>query len=152
MATTVGQIMTAFPKSLSPDVSIHKAAQVMRDDDIGDIPIVDGLGVLVGIVTDRDIIIKAVADGRGPDTPIDHCMTRNPDAIAKDTTLEQAMLVMSQQQIRRLPVVENGRLIGIVSLGDLAESAAPGQEKAETLEQVSANAGALRTSRPADLT
>ncbi len=152
MIRTVAEVMTAYPKSLSPEGSIRKAAQIMRDEDVGVLPIVDGMGVLVGIVTDRDIAVKAVADGRDADTPVEKCMTRNPDTIGKDTTLQQAMLLMSQQQIRRLPVVENGRLIGIVSLGDLSDSRAPEQEKAETLERVSAGPGDLRMGRPEDLT
>ena len=125
---------------------------MMRDDDIGAIPVVDEIGSLVGIVTDRDIVVHAVADGKSIDTSVEACMTRNPDTVARDTTVEQAMLLMSQRQIRRLPVIENGRLIGIVSLGDLADSAAPAQEKAETLEDISVNAGALRTARPPEVT
>lgn len=149
---TVQEVMTAFPDTISADTSIHKAALMMRDENIGVIPIVDDLGSLVGIVTDRDIVVQAVAEGRGADTPVRECMSRSVDTVALDTTVEQAMLLMSQQQIRRVPVVENGRLVGIVSLGDLAESGASEQEKAETLEQVSVNAESMRTSRPPDLT
>jgi CBS domain-containing protein len=149
---TVEEVMTPYPEAISPDTSIRKAALLMRDDNIGVIPIIDNVGSLIGIVTDRDIVIHAVADGHSGDTSVETCMTRNPDTVAKDTTVEQAMLQMSQQQIRRLPVVENGRLIGMVSLGDLAESGAPEQEKAETLEEISIQANALRTSHPADLT
>ena len=148
---TVQEVMTVDPQTLGPDASIRQAALLMRDGDIGVIPIVDGHGSLVGIVTDRDIVVHAVAEGRGSDTPVQACMSRQVDSVAKDTTVEQAMLLMSQQEIRRLAVEENGRLVGIVSLGDLAESGAPEREKAETLEEVSVNAGALRTSRPADL-
>ncbi len=149
---TVQEVMTAYPDTLAPDASIRKAALMMRDDDIGVIPIVDDLGSLIGVVTDRDIVIHAVADGRGADATVEECMSRSVDTVGQDTTVEQAMLLMSQQQIRRLPVVENGRLVGIVSLGDLAESNAPQQEKAETLEEVSVNAESGRMSRPADLT
>jgi CBS domain-containing protein len=151
MSMTVAEVMTSFPVSLSPEASIHKAAQIMRDDDVGVIPIVDGLGVLVGMVTDRDIVIKAVAAGHGPDTPIDDCMTRSPHTVAKDTTVEQTMLLMAQQQIRRVPVVEFGRLIGIVSLADLTNSQVPDLETGETLQQISTDPSGLRIPIPADL-
>jgi CBS domain-containing protein len=151
MSMTVADVMTSFPVTLSPEASIEKAAQIMRDDDVGVIPVVDGLGVLVGIITDRDIVIKAVAKGHGPDTVIDDCMTHSPHTVAKDTTVEQTMLLMSQEQIRRVPVVENGRLIGIVSLADLANSQVSDQEKGETLQQISTDPGGLRTPIPADL-
>ena len=142
---TVQQIMTQFPTTLGPDDSIHKAAQIMRDEDIGVIPIVDAGGSLVGMVTDRDIVVKSIAEGHDVDAPLEECMTTNPNMVARDTTVEQATRQMSQLQVRRLPVVENGRLIGIVSLGDIAKSGTPEQEKAETLEDVSASGGALRT-------
>lgn len=144
----VAQIMTPYPRTLGPDDSIRRAAQIMRDEDIGVIPIVDAEGILAGIITDRDIAVKAVAEGRDADDSLEDCMTRQPDTVPGDTTVEQAMALMSRQQIRRLPVVENGRLIGIVSLGDIATSAVPEQEKAETLQEVSVNAEALRTSTP----
>lgn len=144
----VQQIMTQFPTTLGPDDSVHKAAQIMRDEDIGSLPIVDDNGSLVGIVTDRDIVIGCIAQGHDLDSPVAECMTPDPDAIAKDTTVEQAARQMSQMQVRRLPVVEFGRLVGIVSLGDIAESAAPEQDKAETLEDVSRDAQALATDSP----
>ncbi len=142
---TVQEIMTQFPTPLGPDDSIHKAAQIMRDEDIGVIPIVDADGSLIGMVTDRDIVVKSVAEGHDIDAPLEECMTAKPNMIGRDTTVEQATRQMSQLQVRRLPVVENGRLIGIVSLGDIASSPAPEPEKAETLEDVSAPGGALRT-------
>jgi CBS domain-containing protein len=149
---TVQEVMTANPEALSPEASIRQAASIMRDENIGVIPIIDEQGSLVGIITDRDIVVNAVALGHSSDTSVEECMTHDPAGVARDTTVEQAMLLMSQQQIRRLPVLENGRLIGIVSLGDLADSAAPSQEKAQTLEEISADAQAMRTSRPPDLT
>lgn len=142
---TVQEIMTQFPTTLGPDDTIHKAAQIMRDEDIGVIPVVDDDGSLVGVVTDRDIVVKSIAEGHDVDSPLAECMTSNPDTIPHDLTVEQATRQMAKHQVRRLPVVQNGRLIGILSLGDVANSAAPEQEKAATLEDVSASGGALRT-------
>lgn len=145
---TVQEIMTRFPTTLGLDDTIHKAAQVMRDGDFGSVPIVDDNGSLKGIITDRDIVIGCIAQGHDIDSPVQKYMTPDPDAIAKDTTVEQATTQMSQMQVRRLPVMENGRLVGIVSLGDIATSAAPAPEKAGTLEDISRDAQALATDSP----
>ena len=144
----ISEVMSTNPRALGPDDTIRKAAQVMRDDDIGVIPIVDNVSALVGIVTDRDIVITAVADGRDPDdTPIRHSMTAQPDAVAPDTTIEQAATLMQSRQIRRLPVLDNGRLVGMVSFADFAHSDASAEEKAETLEEVSLPGQDLRETR-----
>ena len=141
---TVGQIMTAFPEALGPDDTIQKAAKLMRDHDYGVIPLVDADSALVGIVTDRDIVVKAVAHGHGPETTLSECMTPDPDSVPKDIPIEQALHVMNTRQIRRLPVVEFGRLIGMISLGDIAKSQTPGAETLKTLESVSASGGENR--------
>jgi CBS domain-containing protein len=135
----VSEIMTSFPEALGPDDTIHKAAKMMRDHDYGVIPILDENDSLVGIVTDRDIVVKAIAHGHGPDTPLRECMTANPDTVPKDLPIAQALHLMDNRQIRRLPVVEYGRLIGMVSLSDIAKSGAPEAEKLKTLESVSAS-------------
>ena len=133
----VSDLMTPNPDSVSDGDPIHKAAKLMRDNDYGVLPVVDGLGTLVGIVTDRDIVTKAVAAGHGPDTPVSDCMTRDPDTVPRDITIEQATRLMSNRQIRRLPVVENAVLIGMLSLGDIAASGTPAGEKADTLSEIS---------------
>ena len=143
---TVGQVMTAFPEALGPEDTIQKAAKMMRDHDYGVIPLVDGDSALVGIVTDRDIVIKAIASGHGPETSLSECMTPNPDSVPKDIPIEHALHVMNTRQIRRLPVVEYGRLIGMVSLGDIAKSQTPAAETLKTLEIVSASGDENRPS------
>ncbi len=136
---TVAEIMTTYPDALDAEASIRKAAQMMRDGDYGVVPITDENGSLVGIVTDRDIVIKAVADGRDFDESIRVCMTQSPDSIAQDTSVEEAMRLMAKRQVRRLPVVENGRLIGMLSLGDIATSPESEHKKADTLAELSVN-------------
>lgn len=145
---TVQDIMTRFPTTLGVDDSITKAAQIMRDEDIGVIPVVDADGGPVGIVTDRDIVVKSIAEGHDVDSPVAECMTPHPDTIPHDITVEQATRQMAKHQVRRLPVVQNGRLIGILSLGDIAGSAAPTQAKAGILADVSTDDRALRTDTP----
>ena len=134
----VQDIMTAYPETLSPQDSIQKAAQLMRDHDYGVIPILDGMDALVGIVTDRDIVVQAIASGHGPETQIQECMTVQPDTVPRDLPIAEALHVMDTRQVRRLPVVENGRLVGMISLGDIAKAQIPDVEKAKTLESVSA--------------
>src|SRR5205823_4991187 len=126
--------------------SIRKAAKIMRDDDIGAIPVVDQIGELVGLVTDRDIVVRAVAQGKDLETPLQKVMSKDPKTVGADTPIAEATYLMSSQQIRRLVVVENGRVTGMISLGDVATSAAPDHEKAKTLSEVSVDTGALRTS------
>ena len=142
---TVGQIMTAYPEALGPEDMIQKVAKMMRDHDYGVIPLIDGDNALVGIVTDRDIVVKAVASGHGPETTLNECMTVNPDSVPKDIPIEHALHVMNTRQIRRLPVVEYGRLIGMISLGDIAKSQTPATEKLKTLEIVSAGGSEVRS-------
>lgn len=145
---TVAELMTAYPETLDEGATIQKAAQMMRDHDYGVIPIVDDLGSLTGIITDRDIVIQAVAGGLDAGTAVGDCMTERPDTIPPDATLEMAARVMETRQIRRLPVVENGRLVGMLSLGDIAARRTPDGDKAAILEEVSLPGGALRTSEP----
>ncbi len=140
----VQDLMTAYPEALTAGDTIQKAAALMRDHDYGVIPILDGLDALVGIVTDRDIVVQAVAKGHGPDTPIESCMSVQPDTVPKDLPIAQALHLMNTRQIRRLPVVENGRLIGMISLGDIAKAQIPEAEKAKALESVSAGGADIR--------
>jgi len=141
----VADVMTAYPETLDPEATIQKAAQLMRDHDYGVMPVVDELGSLVGIVTDRDIVVKAVASGHGPETPLRECMTASPDTVPKDLPIDKALHLMNTRQIRRVPVVETGRLIGMVSLSDIANSGVQGEEILKTLESSSASGGALST-------
>ncbi len=135
----VADVMTAFPDAVGPDTSVRKVALLMRDGDYGVLPVVNEGGSLVGIVTDRDIVVTAVADGHDSDTPISRCMTPDPDTVPKDLPLEQALTLMSNRKVRRLVVMENGRLIGMLSLGDIATSKETDHEKADTLAEVSIN-------------
>ena len=141
---TVGDLMTAFPEALMQDDTIKKAAQMMRDHDYGIVPILDADEALVGVVTDRDIVVKAVADGHDPDTTVEKCMTVQPDTVTKDLLVQDALHLMNTRQIRRVPVVEYGKLIGMLSLADIARSEVPDGEKTKTLESVSATGSDIR--------
>jgi CBS domain-containing protein len=120
MANTVEQIMTHDPRTVDASDPVVEAARQMRDGDVGDV-IVTQDGQVTGIVTDRDIVVRAVADGRAPDsTPVSEVATSDLQALEPSQSVDEAVQAMREHDIRRLPVVDGGRPVGIVSLGDLA--------------------------------
>lgn len=130
-------IMTADVTTASPSTSISKAAALMRDGDMGSIPVVEA-GKLVGIVTDRDIVVRALADGRGPEAAVAEAMTREVFSVRPDDFAFQAIRLMGEKQVRRIPVVEaDGTLAGIISLADIALETEDERDIAEALEDIS---------------
>jgi CBS domain-containing protein len=120
MARTVEEIMTHDPRTVDADASVVDAAREMRDGDVGDV-IVTRNGQVSGIVTDRDIVIRAVAEGRAPEsTPVGEIATEDVRALEPSQSIDEAVQAMREHDIRRLPVVDGGRPVGILSLGDLA--------------------------------
>jgi signal-transduction protein with cAMP-binding, CBS, and nucleotidyltransferase domain len=120
MARTVEEIMTHDPRTVDADDPVIEAARQMRDGDVGDV-IVTRDGQVNGIVTDRDIVIRAVAEGRDPQsTPVGEVCTGDVRSLQPSQSVDEAIQTMREHDIRRLPVVDGGRPVGIVSLGDLA--------------------------------
>ncbi len=119
----ISECMTREVETVKPDEPIRQAAQFMLRADAGSMPVCDG-DRLVGMLTDRDIAVRAVAEGRGPDTPVREAMTPHVDYCYEDDEVEEVALKMSDAQVRRFPVVsrEDKKLVGIVSLGDLTRS------------------------------
>jgi CBS domain-containing protein len=111
--------MTTDPIRLGVDESVASAARVMRDNDIGDVLVTDDGHHLVGIVTDRDIVVRAVAEG-----PVDEVtlgsICSDPISVTPDDDVKDVIEVMRQQAVRRIPVVESEVVVGVVSIGDLA--------------------------------
>ena len=136
MARTVREIMTGDVRSARPDTPVHEVARLMRDEDVGSIPITED-DRLVGIVTDRDLCLQVIAEQRPFDAPVREFMTNRPETVDPETTIHRAAQIMQTHQIRRLPVCEGERLVGIVALGDLAVDTESEGLKAETLEEVS---------------
>ncbi|HEY3092961.1 MAG TPA: CBS domain-containing protein [Vicinamibacterales bacterium] len=132
----IREVMTPNPQCVSPGDSIQNAARIMRDCDTGAVPVVDN-GRPVGIVTDRDIVVRAVADGGQLSRPVREIVSTNIVCASPDMSTHEAAHLMSEHQIRRLPVVENDRLVGIVSLGDLAVKEAKDRRIGDTLEHIS---------------
>ncbi|HWC71526.1 MAG TPA: CBS domain-containing protein [Actinomycetota bacterium] len=128
----VRQVMTAAPDAVSPTDTLQRAAQLMRANDIGDVLVEGDQGSLLGIITDRDIAIRAIADGRNPATAtIADIYTRDVATVAPTDSVHDAVLLMRSRDVRRLPVVESGKAIGIVSLGDLEVETRPGSPLAD---------------------
>jgi len=132
----VRDVMTSNPRTVSPGDSIQVAARIMREEDTGVVPIVEN-GKPVGIITDRDIVIRAIADGTGSDKPVREIATTDLVFVKPDASTKDAEKLMSERQIRRLPVVEGGRLVGIVSLGDIAVKEGRDSRTGDTLESIS---------------
>ena len=118
---TIADIMTPDVVSVSPQDTLQRAAQMMRDSDIGSLPVVDGQR-LAGMLTDRDITIRAVAGGLSLDTPVVEVMSEDVLHCYDDQSVEDVLNDMGDMQTRRLPVLDHATeaLIGIVSLGDLS--------------------------------
>jgi CBS domain-containing protein len=131
------EIMTRNVKTAAAGSSLGDVAAIMRDGDMGAVPVVDG-GKLVGIVTDRDIVIRGVAEGAGPGTPVSNVMTRDLFSVTPDNFVFEAIRLMGDKQVRRLPVIDsNGELKGIIAMADVALETEDEREIAETLEEIS---------------
>ena len=132
----ISDVMTPNPKTVKPDDDLQVAASIMRDEDAGSVPVVED-GRVIGMVTDRDIVIRAIADGDFDCTVEDVCSEDVVCARADMSTSDAAEL-MGEHQIRRLPVVDdNDRLVGIVSLGDIAVKEGRDARTGDTLENIS---------------
>jgi CBS domain-containing protein len=134
--------MTPDPACCLRETTIREAAGLMREYDCGSIPVVDSMEKrkLIGIVTDRDIAIRAVADGKGSDTPVGELMTESPVAADADDEVETVREVMIREQIRRVPVTDRGGVIGgIIAQADLAreDAAASDREVGRIVEAIS---------------
>ena len=120
MGQQVKEVMTTGPITLDRDASLAEAARVMRDRGIGDVIVVEGDDA-EGIVTDRDIVIRGVAEGADPNTTrLGQVVSGDLTSVAPDDPVERALELMREKAVRRLPVLEGGKPVGVVSLGDLA--------------------------------
>ncbi|WP_328751647.1 CBS domain-containing protein [Streptomyces sp. NBC_00285] len=130
-AQLVREVMTPGVVAVRPDASLVEAARLMRAQDIGDVVVADGQRV-VGLLTDRDITVRAVADGVDPLTvSAESVCTPDPVTVAPGDPVTQAAALMRAHAVRRLPVIEDGLPVGMVSLGDLAQARDPGSALAD---------------------
>ena len=136
MHKTIQQAMTTDPKTVASSTTVQEAAKAMKSENVGSLPIVDG-DRLVGVVTDRDIAIRVVAEGRGPETTVGEIASKDVVTVDPQQSIEEAARQMAEHQVRRLPVVEeDGKLVGILAQADVAQS---GHDTltGETVQQIS---------------
>ena len=134
--TQVRDVMSSSPESCASNASVADAAKVMAGKDVGPIPVVDGER-LVGLLTDRDIVVRVVAEGRDPrSTTVGEVATSDLTTVSPDEDLDRALKLLAERQVRRLPVVEGERLVGIVAQADIARQ---GDDKrtGQVVEQIS---------------
>ena len=118
----VQDAMTSNPSAITPETSAREAAQLMKSEDTGVVPIVDG-GKVVGVITDRDIALRIVGEGSSPDSGVGQIAAKQLVTVDPQQSLEEAARLMGEHQVRRLPVVEeDGRLVGILSQKDIADA------------------------------
>ena len=134
------ELMTADPACVTRDDSVQLAAQLMRDRDVGLIPVLRGSGSreLAGVLTDRDIAIRCVAAGRGADTLVGDIMSGDVRTVTSDDDVRTVMTLMGREQVRRIPVVdERGSVVGIVSQADIVLEAEDDLAAERTVERIS---------------
>jgi CBS domain-containing protein len=136
MGTSIKDVMTSQVRTCSPTASVVDAAKLMAQEDVGPIPLVEN-GRLTGVITDRDIVVRVVAEGRDPtSTTVGEIASRDLVTASPDDDLDDVTSLLAQHQVRRIPVVEGDRLVGIVAQADIARM---GKDKktGEVVEEIS---------------
>ena len=144
----ISELMTRNPCTVTPETPVSEAARLMKEEDVGIVPVVERVGGaetrgrLIGVVTDRDIAIRHVAEGRASDAPVRDVMSGGVKTATPEDSVETVMELMGREQIRRIPVVdERGSLVGVVSQADLARKASDSVKVEKTVEQISQPGG-----------
>lgn len=144
----ISEIMTKNPRTVTPDTSVSEAARLMKEEDVGIVPVVEQVGgaetraLLVGVLTDRDITVRHVAENRGGDAPVRDVMSGGVRSCGPNDSVDTVLELMGREQIRRVPIVdERGSLVGVVSQADLARKAHVDQKVEQALEQISQPGG-----------
>jgi CBS domain-containing protein len=123
--TQLKDVMSKDVVCVPQDEQLRAVAETMRDKGIGDVLVTNADGDLCGIVTDRDIVVRALANGADPATPIRDACTTKLETLSPEDTVEEAVAKMRASAVRRIPVVDHGKPVGIVSIGDLAQARDP---------------------------
>jgi CBS domain-containing protein len=136
MADSVRNTMTENPRTVSPDLPVAESARLMRSEDIGSLPVLENER-LVGVVTDRDIVTRLVAEGKDAETTsVGGILSGDPVTLTPDQDLDEALRLMARHQVRRLPVVEDGRLVGVLAQADVARVASE-EETGDVVQEIS---------------
>jgi CBS domain-containing protein len=144
----ISELMSKDPCTVTPDTPVSEAARLMKEEDVGMVPVIERVGGaetrgrLVGVITDRDIAIRTVAEGRAVDSPVRDVMSGGVRTAAPTDSVEQVMELMGREQVRRVPIVdERGSLVGVVAQADLARKAKNEGHVERTVEQISQPGG-----------
>ena len=139
----VREVMTPDPQCVSERDSIIEAARIMQDADTGIVPVVDDSRKIIGMVTDRDIVVRLIAEGKDVQKArVNEVMTKSVRKVDEDSPISEVVELMSNAQIRRVPVVNNrDEIVGIVSMADLANSTTPTGKVGKAMEQISEGPG-----------
>ena len=136
MHKSIQEAMTPNPTTIKATTAAQEAARTMKSEDVGSLPIVEG-DKLVGVVTDRDLAIRIVAEGRGTDTTVGEIASKGVVTVDPEQSIDEAARLMAEHQVRRLPVVEeDGRLVGILAQADIAQTGHDALT-GETVQQIS---------------
>ena len=134
--TQIKDVMTQNPTTCEPSTSVMEAARMMASQDVGPLPVVEN-SRLVGVVTDRDLVLRVLAEGRDPKaTTVGEVASKDIVSVAPETTLDEALGLLARHQVRRLPVVEGERLVGIVAQADVARQG-DDRETGRVVEEIS---------------
>lgn len=144
----ISELMTRNPHTVGPDTPVSEAARLMKEEDVGIVPVVERVGGaetrgrLVGVVTDRDIAIRHVAEGRSGDAPVRDVMSGGVRTCSPNDSVDTVLKLMAREQVRRVPIVdERGSLVGVVSQADLLRKAEDSDKVEKTVEQISQPGG-----------
>jgi CBS domain-containing protein len=129
-------VMTPNPRTLAPNATVQEAARLMRDEDTGVVPLVEN-GRPVGLITDRDIVVRAVAEGSGLDRPVRELATDTLVTAEPEMSTREAAELMGQHQVRRLLVCEGERLVGVASIGDIAVKEGKDRRVGDAIQEIS---------------
>ena len=142
----IKDVMTRDPRRIAPDASVRQAARLMRKHGVGILPVCSSSGRLMGMLTDRDLVVRALAPARDPDTTrVSDVMSRDPAWCREDEDLESAAQVMESRRVRRVPVLDRrGHLIGLLSIDDIARPAGRRDLAGDVLEESAARRPAPR--------
>lgn len=137
--------MTRNPSCVTPETPVREAARIMKNEDVGVVPVVEGNGsnALLGVITDRDLAVRIVAEGQSADIPVRQVMTADRLATGRaDADVDDVMNRMASEKVRRIPIVdERGELVGIVSQADVVRKAKDESKAEETVERISEPGG-----------
>lgn len=136
---TIKEAMTRNPITVTPMDNIYEVAVIMKDNDTGFVPVVDSSDSkkLIGVITDRDLVLRGYADKHSGSSSVEQVMSTNIRTATEDMSVDEAIELMASEQIRRLPVVQDGNLVGVVSIGDLAVRQNYVDEAGQALSEIS---------------